>query len=111
MVLIRSMFPGILLGLVFSVLLQAQSTNASLTGRIPDPKKAVIPQATVTVINTGTGIRYRGLTNETGEYYVSNLPPGRYRIEVEKLGFKAVIESNVILHVQDALEVNFEMKR
>ncbi|HEY3617054.1 MAG TPA: TonB-dependent receptor [Candidatus Sulfotelmatobacter sp.] len=109
MVLIRSVFPGILLGLMFSVLLQAQSTNASLTGRITDPKKAVITQATVTVINTGTGIHYRGLTNETGEYYVSNLPPGRYRIEVEKLGFKAVIQSGVFLHVQDAVEVNFEM--
>ena len=30
-------------------------------------------------------------------------------IEVEKLGFKAVIQSGLILHVQDALEVNFEM--
>src|ERR1700688_3205817 len=109
MVLIRSVFLRILLGLVFSILLQAQSTNASLTGRITDPKKAVITQATVTVINTGTGIRYRGLTSETGEYYVTNLPPGRYRIEVEKLGFKAVIQSGLILHVQDALEVNFEM--
>jgi carboxypeptidase family protein/TonB-dependent receptor-like protein len=89
--------------------LHAQSTNASLTGRITDPNKAVIPSAMVTVINTGTGIRYRGMTNETGQYYVSNLPPGRYRIEAEKLGFKAVIQSGVILHVQDALEVNFEM--
>jgi hypothetical protein len=89
--------------------LHAQSTNASLTGRITDPNKAVIASAMVTVINSGTGIHYRGLTNETGQYYVSNLPPGRYRIEVEKLGFKAVIQSGVILHVQDALEVNFEM--
>jgi hypothetical protein len=88
----------------------AQSTNASLTGRITDPRRAVIPAATVVVINTGTGVRYQGSTNETGLYYVSNLPPGRYRIEVEKLGFKAVIQTNVILHVQDALEVNFDME-
>src|SRR6202790_2103247 len=109
MVVMRSAFLTFLLALLFSIALPAQSTNASLTGRITDPKKAVITQATVTVINTGTGIRYRGLTNETGEYYVSNLPPGRYRIEVEKLGFKAVIQSGVMLHVQDAVEVNFEM--
>ena len=97
--------------LVFFLLagLHAQSTNASLTGRITDPNKAVITSAVVTVINAGTGIHYRGMTNETGQYYVSNLPPGRYRIEVEKLGFKAVIQSGLILHVQDALEVNFEM--
>jgi hypothetical protein len=105
----RTAFQVCVVVLVSSATLLCQSTNASLTGRITDPRKAVITEATVTVVNTGTGIRYRGLTNETGEYYVSSLPPGRYRIEVEKLGFKAVIQSGVVLHVQDAVEVNFEM--
>jgi hypothetical protein len=105
----RRVVSVVLFGLFLFPSLHAQSTNASLTGRITDPKKAVITAATITVINTGTGIHYQGLTNETGTYYVSHLPPGRYRIEVEKLGFKAVIQSGVILHVQDALEVNFEM--
>src|SRR5580704_8843368 len=100
---------GLMLVMLLQVMIRAQSADASLTGRITDPRKAVITEATVTVINTGTGIHYQGLTNETGAYYVSNLPPGRYRIEVEKLGFKAVIESGVLLHVQDAVEVNFEM--
>jgi hypothetical protein len=109
MVVMPRVFSALLFGLLFSIAVDAQSTSASLTGRITDPRKAVIKEATVTVINTGTGIHYQGLTNETGAYYVSNLPPGRYRIEVEKLGFKAVIESGVILHVQDAVEVNFEM--
>ena len=99
-----------LLGAYFPGIISAQSTGASLTGRITDPRKAIITDAIVTAINTGTGVHYQGNTNETGLYYVSNLPPGRYRIEVEKLGFKAVIETNVILHVQDALEVNFEME-
>jgi hypothetical protein len=98
-----------LLSLLLPDAIHSQSTNASLTGRITDPNKAVIAEATVTVINTGTGLHYQGMTNETGTYYVTDLPPGRYRIEVEKLGFKAVIQSGVILHVQDALEVNFEM--
>src|SRR6202522_136999 len=100
---------GVVLGMLLCSMLRAQSADASLTGRITDPNKAVIAGATVTVINSGTGIHYEGLTNEIGTYYVSNLPPGQYRIEVEKLGFKAVIESGVVLHVQDALEVNFEM--
>jgi hypothetical protein len=100
---------GLMLVMLLQVMIRAQSADASLTGRITDPNKAVITGATVTVINSSTGIHYQGLTNETGTYYVSNLRPGRYRIEVEKLGFKAVIESGVVLHVQDALEVNFEM--
>ncbi|MGB6630660.1 MAG: carboxypeptidase-like regulatory domain-containing protein, partial [Terriglobales bacterium] len=105
----RRLVFGAMLVVLFRGVLQAQSADASLTGRITDPNKAVIAEATVTVINSGTGIHYQGLTNETGTYYVSNLPPGRYRIEVEKLGFKAVIQSGIVLHVQDALEVNFEM--
>src|SRR5260221_11702924 len=105
----RKLVFGVVLGLLFSGVLQAQSAEASLTGRITDPNKAVVAGAIISVINSGTGIHYQGLTNETGTYYVSDLPPGRYRIEVEKLGFKAVIQSGVILNVQDALEVNFEM--
>src|SRR5215469_15865012 len=89
--------------------LLAQSSNASLTGRITDPSKAVVPAAKVAVINTGTRIHYETITNGTGSYYVGNLPPGTYRIEIEKLGFKTVIKSDLVLHVQDALEVNFEM--
>lgn len=87
----------------------AQSSNASLTGRITDPSKAVIPAAKVAVINTGTRTHYETVTNGTGTFYVTNLPPGTYRIEVEKLGFKTVIKSDLVLHVQDALEINFEM--
>jgi len=89
---------------------QGQSTTASLTGRITDSHRTVIRAATVRVINTSTGIHYYGLTNASGIYYVTDLPPGRYRIDIEKLGYIVVIESGIILHVQDALEVNFEME-
>lgn len=105
----RRIFGALLFLLLFPPFIQGQSTTASLTGRVTDSGRRVISGATVRVINTGTGIGYHGLTNEEGTYYVSDLPPGRYRIEIEKLGFIAVIESGVILHVQDALEVNFEM--
>src|SRR5262244_1155070 len=97
-----------LFGLACTISLHAQSTNASLTGRVTDPIRAVIAEAKVIVINTGTGVRYEGVTNQTGSYYVTDLPPGGYRIEVEKIGFKAVIKTDLILHVQDTLEVNFE---
>lgn len=107
--LMRRVVRAVLLSALLLRILYAQSTNASLTGRITDPNKAVISGARVTAINTGTDIHYQGLTNDTGTYYISNLLPGRYRIEVEKLGFKAVIQSGVTLHVQDAVEVNFEM--
>jgi len=90
--------------------LRAQSTNASLTGRITDPSKAVIVEARIAAVNTATDSRYETTSNGSGEYYLPNLPPSSYRIEVEKSGFKKLIKPDVILHVQDALEINFELK-
>src|SRR5690348_14808592 len=89
---------------------RAQSTNASLIGRITDPSKALIVDAKVAAITTATNLRYETVSNASGEYYLANLPPNLYRIEVEKAGFAKLIKPDVFLHVQDALEINFEMK-
>jgi len=36
-------------------------------------------------------MRLRSFYEPDGSYYVTNLPPGTYRVEAERLGFKAVI--------------------
>ncbi len=89
--------------------LRAQSTNASLTGRVSDPQKALIVDAKVAVISAGTNVRAEITTNGSGEYYFANLAPAVYRIEVEKAGFKKLLKPDLILHVQDALKIDFEM--
>lgn len=101
--------------LVFLVLvslpsvLHAQSTSALLTGRVTDPSHAVIAGAKISAINIGTNFRYETVTNGAGEYTLANLPPGTYRIEVQKSGFKKLVRPDVILHVQDALAIDFEL--
>src|SRR5262245_62094230 len=100
---------ALLLVALFACVLHAQSTNASLTGRITDPAKAIIVEAKIAAISVGTNVRYETTANGSGEYYLANLPPDPYRIEIEKPGFKKLIKPEVILHVQDSLEINFEM--
>jgi len=87
----------------------AQSTNAYLTGRITDPSKAFVADATLSAIGTATNVRYETTSNASGEYSLANLPPGLYQIEVEKPGFKKLTKPDVNLHVQDAITINFEM--
>src|SRR5712664_1892646 len=87
----------------------AQSTNGTITGRVTDPGKAVLPGTKITLINAGTNITRSATTDQGGGFVLSNVPPGDYRMEVEKDGFKTVIKPGVIVHVQDTLEINFEM--
>jgi len=99
----------LLLTASFTLVICAQSTNASLSGRIADPAKAMIVDAKVSAVMAGTNIRYETTTNVSGEYYLTNLPPGDYRIEIEKPGFKKIIRQGVTLHVIDVIELDFEM--
>src|SRR6266436_2439395 len=103
--------PAVAFALLFSftVVLRAQSTNASLTGRVTDPQKAVIADAKVAVISASTNVRAETTTNGSGEYYFANLAPAVYRIEIEKAGFKKLLKPDLILHVQDALKLDFKM--
>jgi len=87
----------------------SQSTSASLTGLVDDPSKALIPGATITAINTQTGDKASTTTNRSGQHVLPGLTPGTYRIEVDKQGFKGIIEAGLVLHVQDAVQINFHM--
>ena len=87
----------------------AQSPNASLRGRVTDASEAVIVGARILAINMGTNISYEGATNSAGEYYIPNLLPGTYRIEAEKTGFSSVLKPGVVLHIQEEVEINFEL--
>jgi hypothetical protein len=91
-----------------TALLHAQSINASLSGRITDPSQALISGAKVTAVSAATNVRFEASSNGSGEYSLANLPPGPYSIEVEKTGFKKLIKPDVVLHVQDALAIDFE---
>jgi len=89
--------------------IRAQSTHASLSGRVKDSTKALIVDAKIAAIADDTNLRFETTTNSVGQYHLLNLPPASYRIEVEKSGFKKLVKPEVTLHIQDALEIDFEM--
>jgi TonB dependent receptor/Carboxypeptidase regulatory-like domain/TonB-dependent Receptor Plug Domain len=87
----------------------AQTPNGSINGLVLDPSGKVIVAADIVIVNDATGVQYPGKTNTEGIYVVTNLPPGPYRIQVSKIGFKTLIKPDIILSVQDALAINFTL--
>lgn len=80
--------------------------RSGVVGTITDGSGAVVPGAVVTVINTGTNLRRMVTTNDSGDYFVPNLPVGDYTVSVEKEGFKTSVVSDLHLNVQVIPRVN-----
>src|SRR6266849_1634920 len=87
----------------------AQSPTATVNGLVRDSSGAVVPGADLQLINEQTNVKYSARTNSEGIYSVSNLPPGTYRIQVSKIGFKTIVKPDIILNVLDARAINFDL--
>ncbi len=86
------------------------TTSATLTGRITDPVGAEIPGAIVRITDVDTNIISTAQSNEAGLYVIPDLPPGRYRVIIQKQGFETIIKPDVVLHVSDVIALNFSMQ-
>jgi hypothetical protein len=74
----------------------AQSTGgATVRGTIRDPKGALVPNATVTLINVRTNDERKTSANGEGVYVFTALAPGNYTMRVEAQGFKITQQSGV----------------
>lgn len=89
--------------------LLAQSPNGMINGIVLDPTNRVIADADVFAINDLTGMKYSRRTSQDGVYVITNLPPGPYRLQISKPGFKTIIKPDIILNVQDQLSINFTL--
>jgi hypothetical protein len=82
--------------LVFSLLVASSislfAQASSLQGTVSDQQGATIPDAVIAITNQETSVSRRGVSSTTGTYSFPQLPPGNYRVDVQKPGFKASIQ-------------------
>ena len=92
-------------------LLDAQTSGTgAISGAISDPTSAVLVGAQVKVTDVATGFTRTSESNDHGLYLVSLLPPGRYRLEVTKEGFKLATSSDVQVIVAETTVLNVRME-
>jgi hypothetical protein len=84
--------PGASLALVLTLLLAnwaaAQTVTSSVQGRVYDTSGAAIAEASVTAVNSETGVSRQATASATGDYQITLLPPGDYTLTADKAGFQ-----------------------
>jgi hypothetical protein len=98
-----------LIVLLGTVQLWADVTG-SITGYVRDKSGAVLPNATVTAIQTATGYTRTISADASGQYSILALPPGRYRLTASVPSFQQGVVDNIDLNVNDALHFDFDLQ-
>ena len=95
---------------VTSIAVLAQTQNATIKGVITDSTNLRIPQSVVTATNQRTQVSRAVETNEAGDYVITNLQPGIYRVEVSKEGFQRGLLDAVTLNVNQTLTLDIQLQ-
>lgn len=93
---------AVVVTLAVSVAYNAYGQNANsgeIKGMVTDASGAVIPGASVQILNVGTGITTKTQTNNVGLYDVPSLPTGQYKITFSAAGFRDEVRNGITLQV------------
>jgi hypothetical protein len=93
--------------LCFILPVMAQTSgNGNIGGTVTDPSGAVVPNATVVVTNTDTGVSRTLTTNGDGLYAANFLQPGHYEVVASAASFGKIDHKNLTLTVGQILTVD-----
>lgn len=91
--------------LIFSSVLIAQTTG-KIAGKITDATtKEALVGANILVEGTSLGTA----AGPTGDFYIINIPPGRYTLIVRMMGYETIRYENVMVSVNRTSEVNLRL--
>ena len=84
------------LALLLPVIAAAQSGPAGVGGVVKDESGAVIPGASIRIVNEASNAAVDLFSDEQGAYRALDLEPGRYRVETTLDGFETVVNRVVV---------------
>jgi hypothetical protein len=93
-----------------SAVLVAQTITGSVNGTVTDPTGAVVANATVSAINTDTGVVTPTTTNSEGIYNIRFLQIGNYKITVEGQGFATSSFGPFVLETGQIAKIDVKMQ-
>ena len=74
--------------------------KASIQGTVLDPQGNAVIGAKVTATNQATGVSRDTVTSAEGFYRISELPPGKYTVNIEAAGFNTSTTNDVVVEAE-----------
>ncbi len=84
--------------------------NATLDGTVADASGAVVPNASVSMTNNGTGVVRETTTNSVGAYHFGNLGAGTYTLTTTAGGFQKYTKTGLVVNVAGHVEANVALQ-
>jgi len=88
----------------------AYAQTARMTGTVIDSTTAVVPGATVTIVNAESNDKRVAVSNERGQYNVPFLPSGRYTATCELQGFQTIRREGIVLETDQEVRIDFDLQ-
>jgi len=82
------------------------ATGGSISGTVLDPSGAVVPGATLTLVNTAQKVTYQAISNAQGLYSFPNLPVAHYDLTVTANGFTPQRRPNLNVDTDSAVRID-----
>jgi hypothetical protein len=101
---------GFVANLATPVAFGQSSNTGTVVGVVEDQSGAVIPGATITLIDNSTKTERKTTTSHTGQYVFANIPPGNYDITANKSGFAVDRVSGQTVTVGTQTTANFRLQ-
>ncbi|HEY0264665.1 MAG TPA: TonB-dependent receptor [Granulicella sp.] len=101
---------GLALTLMFCALpAAAQTSTADILGSVTDPTGAIVPNATITLLNLQTNDTRALQTGGDGGFTFTNLIPGHYKLTIAAKGFSTVNNNDIVVAAGDRRRMDTQM--
>ena len=90
--------------------LSAFAQEATIVGTVTDPSGAAVPNVSIAITNTDTGVVRTVTSNGDGQYVAPDLHIGHYMVKATGSGFKVAEQKGLVLTVGDRTRVDFALQ-
>ncbi|MFZ0662399.1 MAG: TonB-dependent receptor [Acidobacteriaceae bacterium] len=95
--------------LLSGVVAFGQAGRGNISGSVTDQTGAVVPGATVSLVDPSTGVTRHATSNAAGHFAFISLNPGVYNITAKQSGFTTVVHNDISVTVDQTTTVNLAL--